>query len=209
MANLYPPEWTEKTKSLFPLPDFDDLFGFSPLHKAIIGLEGYRIDALIKDDSTSIDAKDSDGRTPLSWATTIGNAKAMRTLLEAGADCNRAAMNRRSPLMCAARKGSPYVDLLLKAGADVSAKNAYQATALHLAAEADMKRQPLEIAKSLVKAGVEIDTQAHDGTTALFSALYQHNQDVANYLIDCGADIAIRDLSGHSVLSTAILYNTH
>lgn len=61
-------DWREKLKSLFTTPDFDDLYSFTHLHKAILGLEGYSLSDKHFAIPNDVDLADTDGRTPLWWA---------------------------------------------------------------------------------------------------------------------------------------------
>ena len=133
----------------------------------------------------------------------------MEVLLAHGADCDRANVEGRSPLMYAARISKAAVNILLRAKANVHAKNKTGSTVLRFAAEADAQRKPLGIVKSLIRAGADIGAVSFDGVTALQGALDEGNEDVANYLIACGADITYQDTCGNNSLCYAVQSNCH
>jgi ankyrin repeat protein len=62
----------------------------------------------------------------------------------------------------------------------------------------------LDKVKSLVEAGVDINYQeASAGATALIMSAMYNFADIAGYLIDKGADISIRNKTGHTALMAA------
>nr|WOD45875.1 hypothetical protein [Trichoderma atroviride] len=68
---------------------------------------------------TLLDARDSDGRTPLSYAAENGHVEIAQFLLAKGADAQSGGSQGRTPLHWAALKGHPaIVQLLLAAGVD-------------------------------------------------------------------------------------------
>jgi ankyrin repeat protein len=83
-----------------------------------------------------VDEADNDGITALSWAAIAGRANMARLLIERGADVNHADKNGMTPLLYAASidfGDSAVVDLLLKSGAQASARTKEGLTALDLA----------------------------------------------------------------------------
>jgi hypothetical protein len=77
---------------------------------------------------------ESNGYTPLTWASSRGHTEVVRLLLEAGADVNVTANDGQTALMRAADYGHVEVlQLLLAAGADVNVKSVNGITALRFA----------------------------------------------------------------------------
>lgn len=80
------------------------------------------------------------GWAPLHYAATHGHLEVMDLLLEQYAYIDAASPNGTTPLMMAARYGTPEaVKLLLQAGADPSLKNSLGFNALDFALQADRK----------------------------------------------------------------------
>ena len=78
------------------------------------------------------------GWTPLHYAATNGHLEVMRMLLDESAYVDATSPNGTTPLMMAARYGTPQaVQLLLQAGADPSLKNGLGLSALDFANQAN------------------------------------------------------------------------
>ena len=65
-----------------------DIFGYTPLHRAALTGHTNAIRMLIKS-GADVNQQNNDGRTPLHLAAIIGRADAIRMLIEAGADINQ------------------------------------------------------------------------------------------------------------------------
>ena len=113
-----------------------------PLHAAAYSGNFEVVRRLIEYDPAYINARDSDGETPLLWASEclnfIKSFSVVRLLLENGADINAQTRGGRTPLFCASGHGSlEVVRLLLEHGADVEVKVKHWGgkTALQFAAD--------------------------------------------------------------------------
>ena len=210
LANVRTTQWRNKMKSLFPDPDVDELYNFSPLHKAVLRLENYHLGATATYPQSNVDVTDSDGRTPLIWAVWLGDTEAAEYLLRRGADCNRPDNRQISPLSFAAKGNKQCFDLLLKAKANINARTSQSMTPLHYAAETSVFRhRSFKIVKALVEANCEMNVQSHDGSTALDYALDRRHENVAVYLIEHGAALESRNDFGNNTLSWATRKNCH
>ena len=205
------PNWKEKLKLLFPNPDFEDMYGLSRLHKAVLGLEGFQLDSAVLE--TDINIPDSSGMTPLHWAAARADTSALEFLIAHGADCNCLTHHGVSALQQAARRSKDCVDILLAANADVGILDQSFYTALHYATEVDLtmnsKVISVEIIPSLVNGGADIHAQTIAGHTPLMRALIYKNQTFANYLIQIGAGIGLFDILGNNALCWATRFNNH
>jgi len=115
-----------------------------------------------------VNAKDSDGITPLHIAAKLGNDKVAGALLERGADLNTKDSHfGQTPLHSAIASGmDKIVRTLLNHGADVNAKNDSDWTPLHLAARQDKN----EIAQTLIERGADVNAKDDNGWTLLHLA---------------------------------------
>ena len=130
------------------------------------------------------------------------NKEQVQKLIDQGVDVNQLEANGDAPLIMAAYKGySEIVEMLLKAGADVTAVDpGMKATALHAAAYAGRT----EAARLLIEYGIDVDAQGpYNGYTALHDAIWQNNVQTAAMIIDAGPDLSIENHEGQTALVMA------
>lgn len=96
------------------------------------------ISAMLKNTDFDVNARTGTGKTALHLAASAGIVKAVRTLLQNGADVESCDYHGIKPLRCAAEctrvEAAPTISLLIKAGARLSALDKHGRTALHAAA---------------------------------------------------------------------------
>lgn len=117
--------------------------------------------------------------TPLCYASFIGNSKAVKLLIEKGANVNYKDSNGQTPLILASITGSiEEIALLLKAGADINGVDINNSTALiHASAKGN-----LLTVKYLIDQGCELESENSRQNALDFAIFYQH-QDIIDYLI--------------------------
>ena len=149
-----------------------------------------------------IDETDLSGYSPLIWATKRGNLKAVRNLLEAGANPNTITFARVTPLHFAAHGNDLVcVKLLLSHGANASCKNTEFQTPLHYGASA---RSSSNIIKTFLAAGIDTEERDICGATALSIAAIRNNVLGMTTLLDHGANIDTQDNDGDTPLIDAV-----
>ena len=97
------------------------------------------------------------------------------------------------------------VELLLRLGADPNARDQAGHTPLYSVGNECSAAGGGSVVRALVQAGANVD--AHDGvkhSTALHMAARRGNVDVAEALLDCGADMEARDSKGETPLRRAV-----
>ena len=167
-------------------------------------------------------------RTPLIYAATEGHADIVRLLIQAGADVNQEGpLNsnmgpddyEESPLMVAANYNHfEVVKLLIEAGAVPDRVDQFGKTPLLLAAwNSKMpfgnlipweRETPIAVMKLLLDKGADANNADEYGTTPLIAAAYMGDCEVANLLLDRGADIEkASSTSWRAPLMTAVAEN--
>ena len=143
------------------------------------------------------------GETVLMTAARTGNANALRALMAHGADVNaRDATHGQTPLMWAAARGhARAIHVLAESGGDVNARTTGEAqpagrryifavppvtgfSPLIFAARAGH----VDAVAALLDAGADVNDTVSDGQSVLLVAVANANWDVADYLLDRGAD---------------------
>ncbi len=119
---------------------------------------------------------------PLHRAAAQGDSEALRKLIKAGEDVNRAGMVGYTPLIDAAYAGkSDCLRLLLAAGADVNRADNFSCTALSYAAaqgHAECVRLLLEVT------GIDVNKADIDNETPLIKACLHSQEDCIKLLLD-------------------------
>jgi ankyrin repeat protein len=158
------------------------------------------------------DARDNDGRTPLSWAAGQGHEAIVKLLLETGKiDANYWDVYRRSPVSWACENGhEAIVKLLLDRKVDFN----LQSRTPHLYHILD--RTPLAYAamngheavvRLLLGTGmVDVDISDNCGITPLHSAVSTQNETIVRLLLATDqVDVEHVDNAGYTPLSRAVL----
>ncbi len=136
--------------------------------------------------------------TSLFAAIQAGDVNAVKSQLQAGAECNALNEADLTPLMLAANLGhQDIVEALVLHGADVNAKNSLGWTALMKAIfNYDLDCGFPEIVSALIEAGAEIETEISYGTRPLMLAAGYGQAEVIDVLLGAGADVLARNEGG-------------
>lgn len=140
--------------------------------------------------TTTLNARDISGRTPLYYAVWQRNKECCLALVRAGANANIVDTNGISPLHMAAYNGDVYCVFTLLAGQvdPTYAETQFQRTPLHLAAE---RSDDVRVLLLLIQAGATVDARDKYGNTPLFYAIHFEKQHCATTLILQGASLAL------------------
>ncbi|KAJ4176472.1 hypothetical protein NW767_015433 [Fusarium falciforme] len=131
----------------------------------------------------NIDGKDSEGRTPLSWAAGNGHEAAARLLLDRGADTEADDKMGRTPLSWAAEKGhEAAARLLLDRGADTEAPDEKGRTPLSWAAAQGHEA----VVKLLLEKGADTGSKDGVGRTPLLWAARNGHETIVTLLLATG-----------------------
>ena len=205
--------------------------GVTPLQLASINGSAVLIDRLLKAGADPNAALTSAGDSALMMAARTGKTDAIRVLVEAGGNVNaRETWGGTTALMWAVSEGhADATRRLIEAGADVNARSNYVAAAngrgfegrtpltdatnakpaefasgwltpLMLAA----REGDVEIARILIAAGADVDSEGGDGKTALSLAIFNGNYEAASLLVDSKADVNKADAQRFTPLFYAV-----
>ena len=120
------------------------------------------------DAKADLNAKDSEGATPLMQVVAHGHAEAVKLLVEAKADVNTKGPEGITALMVAAHEGqTEAVKLLILGGADVNAKTTEGLTALMAAAT----KGQAEAVKQLILGGADVNAKIKIPEVGMLNAL--------------------------------------
>lgn len=186
--------------------DHSEIWDFTYLHSLVVGIHHSDLDSTLLNPRyrNLLDTPDAYGRTPLFWAALRGDLSKVTALLAAGADHSKTDLERRLPLHAAIQSGSVRcVEILLRRGSSVHARDNYGNTALQIATFSDDNEAMLE---ALYLAGASVNATERYGTSVLASAACLNHPKSANWLIQKGADIESLDVVGYSPLLEAIRY---
>ena len=148
-------------------------------------------------------------RTPIMLAIEHRHIRVVRTLCEFGVALDTGNAVGNSALHLALEIFPQAVDILLKSGANPSIGNAGGKTPLHLAAFQQMTLDVyVQKAELLVEHRADIHAPDSNGQTPLHSAAMAGNVPAANFFLQRGAHINIRDnLSGDTPLHLAVCHS--
>ena len=190
-------------RNLFFDTQFVEHGNFSDLHKIVVNIRPDAIEEELEKSTAALDTIDITRRSPLSWAAQKGDAKAVRVLLEYGADPNNNDNTNMTPLHYAAQAKTPKCLLLLiKHGARITQQTRGW-TALHYACNI---HDDLAYIKPLLEHGADANKRTYVGKTALSLAILQTHLKCAAWLISIGADLDVLDNDGQSPLALSIKF---
>lgn len=207
-TNRGTPNDLEILKTLFPNDNLD-YWQFSPLHKAVLDIQGFSLAKELQVDAClgMINAQDARGRTALHWGAQRGDPNAVELLLNAGADANAVDELKHTPLLFAASSGIPrMVELLLLRRADANFANTGGDTPLHYAAR---HRDDVESVKVLIQAGAQVDRKNALGNTPFAGAAITNKLASGKYLLQSGADRLTTNKYGDTPLRETVHHNCH
>jgi ankyrin repeat protein len=160
---------------------------------AIASLRRHGVDINMQEQS-------EDGLTPLIRECVLANQKAVRELLQAGADVDGRGAVGETPLMAASHvRDLGLVSLLLQRGANANARSSIGQTPLLWAANGNN----IAIVKLLLGQGAKINSANDNGVTALICAASENHIALTRFLISEGADLNMQTHDGCTALMFA------
>lgn len=148
-----------------------------------------------------VNAKNTNGWTPLMYMSAIGNKEIANLLIDKGANINERNNHGQTPLFFSAHWGqTELVNLLIEKGADINAQMDDGWSVLTDAI--DMNR--VEIAKALLAKGADVNLKSKKGWTALMAASLKNRPDIVRLLIEKGADVNAKAEKDTTALNLAV-----
>lgn len=151
-----------------------------------------------------ISAKDDLGTTPLIQASQVGAAKALKILIEKGANVNDRDAFGSTALHYAAKGSGSAEDeeslvALICRGAKIEARDKAGSTPFIVASKSNKVR----LLNALIRNGANVNAQDNYGWTALMFATRDNHIEIMRLLLDEKADMNLKTLSGQTALSIA------
>lgn len=148
---------------------------------------------LLKYGLGDITGQDSEGWSPLHWASATNNLPIVQLLLDNGSTIDIKDKDGATSLYIASGRGHKnIVKLLLDKGAKINMQNNYGVFPLYQAS----REGHLEVVKLLLERGANINLQDEDGWTALHAASKRNRPDVVKLLLEEGASTYLKTNEG-------------
>jgi quinoprotein dehydrogenase-associated probable ABC transporter substrate-binding protein len=189
------------------------------LSEAVIANDPARVKFLVTEGGADVNARDSQGYTPLTSAARQRYAGLIKVLLDLKAKPNIADGDNQTPLLEAVlRDDVPAIKVLLAHGADIEALGPHGFDPLAFAIE----ERKYESAKTLIDAGAKVNVavgeqrltplmiaaaESAPAEGAIFVPSSTRPIDIAKILIKRGADVNAKDKDGITALMVAASHN--
>jgi ankyrin repeat protein len=180
--------------------DHRNVEGETPLYLACSNGAKKNVSLLIKN-KADVNKGDMKHMTPLHVSSTNGDVESMKALLRAGAQIDAKDWEERTPLFYAVEKSKlEAVKLLLEKGASVNFIDHYKRTPLQVSCSVGN----VEVFEALLeKCGGLKEDKSGEGFTPLMEAVQWKHLDLAERLLQLGADANIADERGLLALHLA------
>lgn len=187
-----------------------DSTGRTAAHWAILRNENDKLQTLLEYGASPHIKDNTWGNTLLDYSVRCPSADLTRTLIDFGADVNTRTTCKWTPLYgCATYRKSKIpkahvanAKLLVKAGADIDARDEDGVDSLMKAARQDV---PLLAEYLIEEAGISTNNRDHMGLTALAYSIRRQSAETMRVILDKGADYTLADNRENTILHAAAL----
>jgi ankyrin repeat protein len=202
--------------------DVTNEIGSAPLAEAVKLVDARMVKTLL-DAGAGVEAANEDGQTALMLAIKTGELPLVEMLVKAGANVNAVEkFQNQRPLMWAVvapKNAAEMTRLLLSKGADVKPRALYTDWPNQISSEPRSQFRPVggltallyasrngcyECVEALLGAGADVNLPTPEGVTPLMLALDNDYNNVANLLLDRGANPHVADWWGRTALYIAV-----
>jgi len=135
-----------------------------------------KVKAILEECPLLVNAKDSNGITPLHTAAFWGHIEIAKYLIRKDGDVNAKDNDGETPLYIAALIGrKEMAEMFIDSGADINVRTNTDTTPLHIAAAGGKK----EVVKLLIDKGADVNAKDNEGKTPLAVAIEKGYEDMA------------------------------
>lgn len=153
---------------------------------------------------SNVNAKDSQGNTPLKMAFNNNRQEAIKYLIDNGADINILDQYDRPILLAAIdQRNTKVAEMLINAGANINIADIHNNTPLSLAVE----KGNIELIKTLIAKGADVNKKDNFNQSLLSKALFKGNIDVVRLLLENGVDVNERNEKNETYIFYALSKN--
>lgn len=191
--------------------------GFNELHLVAVKHRYITVNEALRKlsrESMYVDSIDSNGRTPLWWATWRSDRPMIQRLLDVAADPDHADKDGVTPFhLCARANDTEVLRIVLDCTPkpDMALLDKHGRSAVHYACEKSWTDPYLaiEVLEILERYGGDVLASDLYGRTGLHRCVVMNNMPVAHWLLDRGCNIDGIDDWGKTALVDAVVHNRH
>ena len=180
-----------------------DSFGCTALHWAAQRGDVNIAKILLDSQTNDVNCIDDEGKTPLHFSVIVGHLDMVKFLIERGADVDAVAGDGTTPIFHAVMEYSPeFILTLAEYDCKMNVSDEYGSTPLHRAVETG----DINVVCALFKSktiDVDFTNAKCRKNTALHLAAEKDYDEIANYLIDNGANLEALNEDGETPLQVA------
>lgn len=216
-----PKLFRNRLESVLPMNRMIEFCGFTNLHKAVLGITNVKISSEYlrsRMDTCELNAVDGSGKTALVYASAKGNIAALEALLAAGATPEWITpKSSLQPFVWVRRDGYlKIIQMWLDAGADMTAKDGTNFTALHYVCNSRRDANSnngkdgkfLRLVSQILAQGADRYALDNHGCSALDQSVSNDSASIAGFLLKMGLSPDHQDKEGTNALGHAIYWNS-
>lgn len=177
-----------------------DSEGDSTLTQAVV-FRNIEMARYLTENGVNINGSNQRGLTSLHWAAIRAGSEMTKLLIRNGAQINICDYENQTPLHKAGASGNTEAaGVLVEEGADLEIRDAYGRTPLLVTAR---ERGNIDVIRILIEGGADINAKDNFNDTPLTLAAWRGYENMADLLIEKGADIPSGEIGQQLVVNAA------